>query len=234
VNRKHVAQQNGFTLIELLVVVAIIGILAAILFPVFSRARENARRSSCQSNLKQIGLAFSQYTQDYDERYPLNFFCDPPDASCGAPSTMPVLWLYALYPYSKNTQIYSCPDAPGNTQQRTDASGHWIYNSASSYGWNVYFDPATSAEVTPFDGAGLASVADPAGTLLAGDSLAYYRMAGYHDTSYFGNSSGVADRHFDGADLLWADGHVKWLKTFKLRYAPGSPVPGVWTLQAGD
>ena len=61
-------QKRGFTLIELLVVVAIIGILAAILFPVFARARENARRASCQSNLKQIGLGIAQYTQDYDER----------------------------------------------------------------------------------------------------------------------------------------------------------------------
>src|SRR5438874_7363740 len=63
--------QSAFTLIELLVVIAIIAILAAILFPVFGRARENARRSSCQSNLKQLGIAIMQYTQDYDERMPL-------------------------------------------------------------------------------------------------------------------------------------------------------------------
>jgi prepilin-type N-terminal cleavage/methylation domain-containing protein len=64
-------RKTGFTLIELLVVIAIIAILAAILFPVFARARENARRTSCQSNLKQIGLAIAQYTQDYDEKLPM-------------------------------------------------------------------------------------------------------------------------------------------------------------------
>ena len=63
-------KKSAFTLIELLVVIAIIAILAAILFPVFARARENARRSSCQSNLKQIALGFMQYTQDYDEKFP--------------------------------------------------------------------------------------------------------------------------------------------------------------------
>src|SRR5438093_9492423 len=67
---KHRSDRSGFTLIELLVVIAIIAILAAILFPVFGRARENARRSSCQSNLKQLSLGMLQYTQDYDERFP--------------------------------------------------------------------------------------------------------------------------------------------------------------------
>src|SRR6185436_12145569 len=65
--------RSGFSLIELLVVIAIIAILAAILFPVFGRARENARRSSCQSNLKQIGLGVAQYLQDYDERLPSGY-----------------------------------------------------------------------------------------------------------------------------------------------------------------
>ena len=68
----NIKNTKGFTLIELLVVIAIIAILAAILFPVFARARENARRTSCLNNMKQIGLGFMQYTQDYDEKYPPN------------------------------------------------------------------------------------------------------------------------------------------------------------------
>jgi prepilin-type N-terminal cleavage/methylation domain-containing protein/prepilin-type processing-associated H-X9-DG protein len=88
-------KKKGFTLIELLVVIAIIAILAAILFPVFARARENARRASCQSNQKQIALGFKQYIQDYDELYPRT-------------GSSPV-WNVALDPYLKSTQIFVCP-----------------------------------------------------------------------------------------------------------------------------
>src|SRR5687767_15810237 len=88
--------KSGFTLIELLVVIAIIAILAAILFPVFARARENARRSSCQSNEKQIALGFKQYIQDNNERYP---------AATG--------WDTAIYDYTKSNAILKCPSASG-------------------------------------------------------------------------------------------------------------------------
>ena len=93
-------KSNGFTLIELLVVIAIIAILAAILFPAFARARENARRASCQSNLKQIALGFAQYTQDYDERFPQRY--DPTDADNFG-------WAKVLQPYLKSDQIFQCP-----------------------------------------------------------------------------------------------------------------------------
>ena len=98
-------RRNGFTLIELLVVIAIIAILAAILFPVFARARENARKSACQSNLKQIGLACGMYSQDYDGRLPRN--CTSFSLTgCLAPGWD---WMEVTQPYVKNWGVYTCP-----------------------------------------------------------------------------------------------------------------------------
>jgi prepilin-type N-terminal cleavage/methylation domain-containing protein/prepilin-type processing-associated H-X9-DG protein len=103
---------GGFTLIELLVVVAVIALLAAILFPVFARARENARRSSCMSNLKQLGLGLMQYVQDYDGRFPLRCF----GSGCYEAGYVNLYdagrykWMDAIYPYVKSEQVYDCPD----------------------------------------------------------------------------------------------------------------------------
>src|SRR5580765_2519568 len=97
------SKRSAFTLIELLVVIAIIAILAAILFPVFGRARENARRSSCQSNLKQIGLGVAQYTQDYDEIMLINSY------GYVNATNSPGDWMDTIQPYVKSYQILRCP-----------------------------------------------------------------------------------------------------------------------------
>ena len=120
--------RHGFTLIELLVVIAIISILAAILFPVFARARENARRTSCISNTKQIGLAFVQYYQDYDERFPMN-------KNAGGAETH---WANSsLQPYLKSRQILRCP---------SDASPQWDNLSGTTNGaaWSITANRVTS------------------------------------------------------------------------------------------
>lgn len=119
--------KSAFTLIELLVVIAIIAILAAILFPVFARARENARRTSCVSNLKQLGLGFMQYTQDYDEKYPqpnpiysgsygslsASYATFPPNATDGVTNNAISMgmWAAVILPYTKSPQIMSCPSS---------------------------------------------------------------------------------------------------------------------------
>jgi len=102
---KKLTFRSGFTLIELLVVIAIIAILAAILFPVFAKVREKARETSCVSNMKQMGLAITQYTQDYDETFPLrNQGCGDNYQWCGNP------WDKMVQPYVKSLAVFGCPD----------------------------------------------------------------------------------------------------------------------------
>lgn len=131
---------KGFTLIELLVVIAIIAILAAILFPVFGRARENARRSSCQSNLKQIGLGILQYTQDYDEKYPGCFINEPKFGTDALANR--VSYAQMIYPYVKSSQIFVCPSdsAPmkrtGNGQLGLPNNPDIPRNPGISYAYN--------------------------------------------------------------------------------------------------
>ena len=115
---------GGFTLIELLVVLAIIAILAAIIFPVFSRAREKARSTRCVANLKQLGEAIDMYGADYDDLYP--FAKDPADEYCpemwnDSPNWQ--LWLPwmprlqdALDPYIRNAEVWHCPSDTGFTE----------------------------------------------------------------------------------------------------------------------
>ena len=134
--------RRGFTLIELLVVIAIIAILAAILFPVFARARENARRASCQSNLKQIGLGVIQYAQDYDEKLPRSY-ADATTRPAG--DTV----FNQIQPYLKSTQILRCPSYSG---------------TGSSYAYiNVYLGEGEQK------GTALASIQEVSRTIMMAD-----------------------------------------------------------------
>ncbi|PQV62763.1 hypothetical protein B1R32_12210 [Abditibacterium utsteinense] len=128
----------GFTLIELLVVIAIIAILAAILFPVFGRARENARRTSCQSNLKQFMLAIMQYNQDYDEMMPLSISGNDQIGSvvAAANGVQPFNLANTLQPYVKSLQVFQCPDDNGFSGGSPKAGGFSV--PAGAKVWEAY------------------------------------------------------------------------------------------------
>lgn len=153
--------RTGFTLIELLVVIAIIAILAAILFPVFARAREQARKASCLSNLKQIGLAMSMYTSDWDGILPI--ITDKPSENPGAP-----VLNYVLEPYAKNHQIFRCP-----------SDGSYFQTEYSSYSWVILFDgqPVDAPRFLGFDLTNTPYLTDAMDEWHGGDEDHYARNA---------------------------------------------------------
>jgi prepilin-type N-terminal cleavage/methylation domain-containing protein/prepilin-type processing-associated H-X9-DG protein len=133
-------RRRAFTLIELLVVIAIIAILAAILFPVFARAREQARKSSCLSNLKQIGSAILMYSQDYDE-----MLCPVQTGSCGNVATS-YGWADLIFPYVKNEKVFDCPSATIRMRMNTTVNPPRFYRSTGGSPNNPN-DCATNAAI---------------------------------------------------------------------------------------
>ncbi len=158
-------RRSGFTLIELLVVIAIIAILAAILFPVFQKVRENARRASCESNLKQLSLAVIQYTGDYDEKYPIGnpYAGDPYDTwnidfgGWGIPCKDGddcLVWDNSLLPYTKSFQIAECPSSTSIFNLYGYGPGvpatNYTYNGDLQFSpQNVVVQPATTVLFWP-------------------------------------------------------------------------------------
>jgi prepilin-type N-terminal cleavage/methylation domain-containing protein/prepilin-type processing-associated H-X9-DG protein len=225
----------GFTLIELLIVIAIIAILASILFPVFARARENARRSSCSSNLRQLGLAFAQYTQDYDERLP--GAVDGPDGATaplrkagwmdysvfgsgtGAANVNPVFNpdQGTLYSYTKNVQIYVCSsDTEGQITKNSYAANACVFVKEK----DGSTPPKSVLPVGYRIGKHLASFVNPTEWMLLSEEArdntrpttstddAYLNLRFPGDPTSFDNY--FVRRHFEGANLAFLDGHVKW------------------------
>ncbi|MCE5216380.1 DUF1559 domain-containing protein [bacterium] len=196
------SKRTGFTLIELLVVIAIIAILAAILFPVFARAREKARQSSCQSNLKQLGLAFNMYIQDYDERFPRGAGYIAP-SNLLSPGNQGEFFL-ELTPYIKNTQIYNCPSG----LQNGFACGGV---RDTSLGFGVAY-----ARNTWIDRDAIASIEYPAACILLADGgsnnyMRLYCTQAEATAAGSGNYAWSWNRHNDGCNYLFVDGHVKWV-----------------------
>ncbi|RYZ85274.1 MAG: DUF1559 domain-containing protein [Proteobacteria bacterium] len=247
--------KKAFTLIELLVVIAIIAILAAILFPVFGRARENARRSSCQSNLKQMALGLKQYTQDYDEKFPLA--ANSANTTAGYASA----WAPAIQPYIKSLQLFQCPSDDDKNGVSTDPSqegysDYW-YNAALSLTW------AGGAAAPDYRASGIneAALLNSSLTIMLGEgdgnnlSTGSYRangctLAGAMNaagpalvastncdvTTYYAKAIGVAKghrNHLSGSNYAFTDGHVKWQRTFEEADNQSTASATVYNVRAG-
>jgi prepilin-type N-terminal cleavage/methylation domain-containing protein/prepilin-type processing-associated H-X9-DG protein len=226
------AKRSAFTLIELLVVIAIIAILASILFPVFGRARENARRSSCQSNLKQIGLGIMQYTQDYDERFPMRYYGGAPAAVQNANS-----WRRQIFPYVKSTQLFACPSNTKNATIADDsvpatmtAAGlptnapqftiSYAINGANSFGGKP---PSEYNSNT----ASLSEIEMTSECILVTEMTQGLPFTGdITNIADWGNPDYVFKGHLGMVNFLFCDGHVKSMKVL----ATGTP-KNLWSGQ---
>ena len=216
--------RRGFTLIELLVVIAIIAILAAILFPVFAKAREKARQTSCLSNVRQLTTAIMMYVQDYDEVFPAAY-------DYASTPTTARFWYAQAEAYMKNGQIFDCPSAQVEANPKL----------APEYGVNsaVCLLPSTAPHTAR---RALADVKQVAITILVGDARTYYfdyshlvtpyvwcyvpaTSSGRDEASYDfrGNAVSIADwkdRHNLGLNLGYCDGHAKWVNGSSLMGHP--------------
>ena len=206
--------KRGFTLIELLVVIAIIAILAAILFPVFAKAREKARQSSCLSNLKQIGLATLQYVQDYDERLPCRWYNGEVNPNYTHAQAQ-------IEPYCKNRQIFICPSYASDQtivpwgvvkSSYTSMGGSPLHPAGDPDGFGTM--AGNSAPMNGFDAVAIGTIGKPAGTAI----WIEMKLAPHVDWDSAGHTGYEAysmnpnnQVHNGGNNYAFADGHTKWL-----------------------
>ena len=243
-------RQAAFTLIELLVVIAIIAILAAILFPVFAKARESARKATCTSNQREIGLAFTMYTQDFDESFP-NGCSDPTSPTCTATGD-PYLWVgkrwrWPVMPYlnaaqkeTNNGSFSATGGSPSILLCPSDTVSGSTYN-ATSYGYSACFyhtaDQINQMHLanlrialnTPGAGAVCstqtqANVAYPAQKVLIGEWLNSHQKGTSGAIGYWGtmpNGTTPGTNCWEGArEYVLADGHVKFIRAGQINPSP--------------
>ena len=214
----------AFTLIELLVVIAIIAILAAILFPVFARARENARKTSCMSNMKQIGLGTMQYTQDYDEYLPSDSY------GTGGPAA--AKWMDVIYPYVKSEQLFTCPsDSRTNNLYNSNYAARTTNDFGSYAINNCYY---AGNEPFPPRGSNISRIPQTAETIWLTDvsdqdpnNPTFFWQPNNTNPTIINTGGfrimqnrngggtvnyGVMERHLETTPVLFCDGHVKALK----------------------
>ena len=247
-------ERKGFTLIELLVVVAIIAILAAMLLPALSKARERARAAVCMSNLKQMGIGVIMYTQDYGDYFPIVDYVGTSqiagdqsmafmkqEPNCADILTAPnngagyVCWMSLLYPYLKNTDIYSCPSDPSDQK----AYG-WTYGINNFSLASIKTDGSLNEWYSPVGyHFKLGRVVTPSNKILIAD--AYYgipRVFGsltiycYNGSGYPTPGTDLNMLHNNQVNVLFVDGHVASLTTSHPVFSgpPGSSISASWFL----
>ena len=246
--------KKGFTLIELLVVIAIIAILAAMLLPVLSRARGNARAAACINNLKQIGLAMQIYEQDWDHR--VYGYLQPPEAAGYGYN-----WNLLLFDlgYLKNWMVYKCPSDTRKIEwSRTGNPGtpiNWDPSDPDSISYAINCmvingpDPSFAiSDARPDD---TIYVMDAPGLVNFGDPNCwspqvynyYFSLASWAGDealwrNYLNSVKPYIAVHNNGLNVLWYDYHVSWISYDKLAVAgidPSSGYPGgIWSLGGGD
>jgi prepilin-type N-terminal cleavage/methylation domain-containing protein/prepilin-type processing-associated H-X9-DG protein len=238
--RSNPIVKRGFTLIELLVVIAIIAILAAILFPVFARARENARRSSCISNMKQIGLGILQYSQDYDEQ--MVILGNPGNST--TPCTSP--WGERVQPYMKSKQVFRCPsnsDTVGNQVVACSDPDNRIYNdyvgnganymtaSSGGFGFDRPMDEV-QWDTGVFRTTAIAKLNEPAQTIMVAEYDGTGNRPNIASTS---STNGMFDftSHLGTTNFLFVDGHVKSMKPTRTLIYP-TTAPGAVNMWRAD
>ncbi len=201
-------RERGFTLVEVLVVIAIISILASMLFPVFAKARGKGRHATCITHLKQVGIALHSYCNDYDERFPLDAYRGP-----GA------FWYERLDPYTHSRQLGICLEE--GARSRTPPTGDHPYE------WSYAMNSALCrldmwGGQTLFDLARIHSDYDVARLFMAGEGLADGMPPDWFAPAWWQYEQYHRFLHNEQSDVLFVDGHVKALgKGARFSFYPG-------------
>ena len=243
---------RGFTLIELLVVIAIIGILAAILFPAFAKARAAAQRTSCASNLRQIGMGLLQYIEENNGTMPASAYGGVTNPTNNSNQYK---WMDAMYPFIRDENFFFCPvDSGAKYRYNRNLANGAESTDYGSYGQNGAYRQLGDNLTPPRSAAGApvstSSIAQPSQTVWATDTNNREEINGSYGFTWLNAASHppltniggnrqldkIVERHLETVNVLWCDGHVKSTKLERLMttkpvlVTPANTVQNVMTM----